>query len=79
MSMMEPVLAELDRLGWGLDLVLNTHWHADHAGGNAEVKVATGCELLGPAEVTGRFPVDRVLTPGCSPPWRPPAATWTCW
>lgn len=58
------ILAELDRLGWGLDLVLNTHWHADHAGGNAEVKAATGCELLGPAEVTGRFPVDRVLSPG---------------
>ena len=58
------ILAELDRLGWGLDLVLNTHWHADHAGGNAEVKAATGCQLLGPAEVTGRFPVDRVLSPG---------------
>ena len=58
------ILAELDQLGWGLDLVLNTHWHADHAGGNAEVKAATGCELLGPGEVTGRFPVDRVLTPG---------------
>ena len=58
------ILAELNRLGWGLDLVLNTHWHADHAGGNAEVKAATGCELLGPAEVSGRFPVDRVLSPG---------------
>lgn len=58
------ILGELEKLGWTLDLVLNTHWHADHAGGNAEVKAATGCELLGPAEVSGRFPVDRVLSPG---------------
>lgn len=58
------ILAELYRLGWRLDLVLNTHWHADHAGGNAEVKAATGCDLLGPAEVSGRFPVDRILSPG---------------
>ena len=27
------ILGELQALGWTLDLVLNTHWHADHAGG----------------------------------------------
>ena len=29
----EAILRELERLGWRLDLVMNTHWHADHAGG----------------------------------------------
>ena len=28
----DAILAELARLGWGdPDLILNTHWHADHA------------------------------------------------
>lgn len=25
------ILAELAKLGWSLDLILNTHWHPDHA------------------------------------------------
>ena len=31
------ILRELDVLGWSLDLILNTHWHPDHAGGNGEI------------------------------------------
>ena len=46
------VLAALDVAGWGLDFILNTHWHPDHAGGNAAVKAATGAVIVGPAEVT---------------------------
>ena len=45
------IFRELERLGWGLDLILNTHWHPDHAGGNAEIKAATGCTVVGPKEV----------------------------
>lgn len=59
------ILAELEALGWGrLDLVLNTHWHPDHAGGNAALKAATGCEIVGPQEVTRIAPLDRVVAGG---------------
>jgi len=58
------ILAELKTLGWGLDLILNTHWHADHAGGNAEIKAATGCTIVGPGEVTRIAPLDRQVKDG---------------
>jgi len=58
----DAILAELERSGWGrLDLVLNTHWHADHTQGNAAVKAATGCEIVGPEEVRKAAPLDRVV------------------
>lgn len=60
----DAVLAELDRAGWGLDLILNTHWHPDHAGGNAKVKAATGATIVGPAEVTRIAPLDRQVGDG---------------
>ena len=43
------ILRELDTLGWSLSMILNTHWHPDHAGGNAEIKAATGATVIGPA------------------------------
>lgn len=58
------ILKELQRLGWTLALILNTHWHPDHAGGNAEVKAATGAEVIGPAEVTRIGPLDREVRGG---------------
>lgn len=36
------VLKALKETGWTLALILNTHWHPDHAGGNQAVKDATG-------------------------------------
>ncbi len=61
----EAILVELGKLGWGLDLILNTHWHPDHAGGNAKLKAETGCTVVGPAEVEriGQAP-DRVVDEG---------------
>ena len=47
-----PILAALKAKGWTLDLILNTHWHPDHAGGNAEIVATTGATVVGPAEVT---------------------------
>jgi hydroxyacylglutathione hydrolase len=47
-----PSWRELDKLGWTLDLILNTHWHPDHAGGNAAIQAATGATIVGPPEVT---------------------------
>jgi hydroxyacylglutathione hydrolase len=58
------ILAELKSAGWGLDLILNTHWHPDHAGGNAEIQAATGCQIVGPAEVTRIAPLDRTVVGG---------------
>jgi hydroxyacylglutathione hydrolase len=58
------ILRELDRLGWKLALILNTHWHQDHAGGNAEVKAATGAEIVGPAEVRKISALDREVRGG---------------
>ena len=58
------ILAELETLGWRLDLIMNTHWHHDHAGGNAAIKAATGCAIVGPGEVTRIAPLDRQVTDG---------------
>jgi len=58
------ILKELETLGWSLDLILNTHWHADHAGGNAELKAATGALVVGPPEVERLAPVDRKVGDG---------------
>jgi len=44
----EAIANEADKLGWSLDLVLNTHWHPDHAGGNAELKERFGCTIVAP-------------------------------
>ena len=33
----DAILRELKGQGWSLDLILNTHWHADHAGGAHEM------------------------------------------
>jgi hydroxyacylglutathione hydrolase len=37
--------------GWRVDEIWNTHWHPDHAGGNAEVIAATEAKVTGPAEI----------------------------
>ena len=60
----DAILAELKRLGWGLDMILNTHWHPDHAGGNAAIQAATGCQIVGPQEVTRIAPLDGPLVDG---------------
>ena len=59
-----PVLAEVDRRGWRIGQVLNTHWHPDHTGGNLAVK-ATGARVSGPAAEADRIPgIDVALKEG---------------
>jgi len=51
-----PVLEALDRLGWTLTHILNTHHHYDHVGGNLELKEATGCTIVGNRADARRIP-----------------------
>ncbi|MCC9620571.1 hydroxyacylglutathione hydrolase [Thalassospira sp. MA62] len=51
-----PVIAELEERDWTLDLVINTHHHHDHIGGNAELIETYGAKLVGPTAETARIP-----------------------
>jgi hydroxyacylglutathione hydrolase len=42
-------LDEAARRGWTITQIWNTHWHADHAGGNAAIAAATGATITAPA------------------------------
>lgn len=44
----EPVFAALERLGWSLTHIINTHHHNDHTGGNLELKEKFNCTVVGP-------------------------------
>jgi len=61
----DPVLERLRRDGGRLDLVLITHHHGDHTGGNLALKHATGCRIVGPAAEAARIPgLDQGLEEG---------------
>jgi len=61
----DAILAQAAAKGWRITEIWNTHWHPDHAGGNAAIKAATGAVVIGPAEVEriGQAP-DRIVTEG---------------
>ena len=60
-----PVLERLAEKGWSLDWILSTHHHADHTGGNMELKQATGCKIAGPGKDAARIPgIDVKLVEG---------------
>ena len=44
----ETYLREAKAKGWRITQIWNTHWHPDHAGGNAAIKLATGCCVVAP-------------------------------
>lgn len=59
------IIAKVEELGWpGIDYILNTHWHPDHGGGNAEVQARFGCPIYGPPEMRQRWPLDHELAEG---------------
>ncbi len=61
------ILAELERKGWTLTHIFNTHHHDDHAGGNLDVKRATGCTIIGNGNDAKRIPgIDVTVTDGDS-------------
>jgi hydroxyacylglutathione hydrolase len=55
-SVAGPVLDALKETGWCLTHILNTHHHADHTGGNLDLKAATHCTIVGPRADRDRIP-----------------------
>jgi hydroxyacylglutathione hydrolase len=60
----EAYLREADAKGWQITQIWNTHWHPDHAGGNAAIKAASDCTVFAPAEVERIAMPDRVVAHG---------------
>ena len=50
--------------GWAITHIWNTHWHPDHAGGNAAIVEATGAKVIAPTEVAKLSPIDREVSHG---------------
>jgi hydroxyacylglutathione hydrolase len=61
----DEIIRQADAKGWRITDVWNTHWHPDHAGGNAAIKAKSGAMVTGPKEVEriGQVP-DRVVDEG---------------
>ncbi len=61
----DRILAEAEGKGWKITQIWNTHWHPDHAGGNAAIKAATGCRIVGPKGEAAKIPtLERQLVEG---------------
>jgi len=61
----QPVIDTLEQKGWRLTMILNTHHHGDHVGGNLELKQKTGCTVIAPLSDRHRIPgLDRGVVDG---------------
>ncbi len=61
----EEYLKQAREKGWQITQIWNTHWHPDHAGGNAAIKAATACKVMAPAIDAARIEgIDRTLVGG---------------
>lgn len=60
-----PVIAACTRTGLTPTLILNTHHHPDHVGGNLALKERYGLTIIGPAAEAARIPgLDRAVGDG---------------
>lgn len=58
----DAYLREAGMKHWQITQIWNTHWHPDHAGGNAAIKAATGCTIVAPAAEAEKIAgVDRAV------------------
>ena len=61
----DEILRQAQAAGWRITQIWNTHWHADHAGGNLALKAATGAHITAPEGEGGRIQgVDRAVREG---------------
>jgi hydroxyacylglutathione hydrolase len=61
----DAYLREAATKGWQITQIWNTHWHPDHAGGNAAIKAAAGCSVTAPAGDAAKIEaVDRTVAHG---------------
>lgn len=61
----DAYLREAAARGWQITQIWNTHWHPDHAGGNAAIKAATGCTVIAPAGDAAKIAgIDRAVKHG---------------
>lgn len=67
----KKILRILEEKGWTLDRILNTHFHADHIGGNYYLQEKTGCAIYaaGVDRVVMEYPIlePALLFGGCPP------------
>ena len=53
--------------GWSLTHILVTHHHFDHTQGIADLKIETGCKVIGPADEASKIPtLDETVNNGDS-------------
>lgn len=63
----EAIKAELAKKRWKLTHIFTTHHHADHTGGNAQLKAEMGCTIIGPKGETSKIPtLDTSVSEGDS-------------
>ncbi|VWX51727.1 hydroxyacylglutathione hydrolase [Novosphingobium sp. 9U] len=61
----DAYLREAAGRGWQITQIWNTHWHPDHAGGNAAIKAATGCVVVAPEVDASKIEaIDRMVKHG---------------
>mgnify|MGYP003665463899 CR=1 FL=1 len=57
-------LRQAEAKGWRITQIWNTHWHPDHAGGNAAIVEASGATVIAPQEVERLSPIDLLVSHG---------------
>ena len=57
-------LRQAEAKGWRITQIWNTHWHPDHAGGNAAIVAETRAIVVAPQEVEQIAPIDQVIGDG---------------
>ncbi len=61
----DEYLRQAQAKGWTITQIWNTHWHPDHAGGNAAIKAATGCKVSAPVVDADKIEaIDRKVRDG---------------
>lgn len=64
------IMTELDKFGWKLTHILNTHHHGDHVEGNQALKQRFGCRIIGPRAEADLIPgIDQQVAGGDQFEW----------